>query len=516
MDEEKQQAGPSATVAAQTGPQPAEPELVDNQNFEGQFNFGRLVVILSALAFTLFVSFLDQTSVSTALPAIATDLNAFETISWIGTSFLIANTSFQLINGRLSDIFGRRTCLLICMVLLAIGDLLCGFAKSAVALYTFRGIAGIGAGGINSLVMIIFSDLTTLQQRGKYQGLMEVNIALGNGIGPLIGGAFSQSRAGWRWTFWFVVPVTVIAGIAVFLATPQSQKSQGRMIDKAKMIDYPGMFLSLAGVIFILIPISGGGTTYEWSSALVISFLTIGTILILAFIIVQYRFARHPTMPFRLFELPSAKILFAHNFISGVVYYTDLYYLPLYYQVILDKSPLISGVLILPLILGFSFASAAGGLAIARLGRCNPVIRTGYVLWTAGAGGRIAFGPATSLGTIVGCLVVEGVGLGLSMQPVMIALLSNTRKEDRAVVTGLRNFLRTVGGAVGLGGAAAVINNVLVDHLPAGLPRAAASQLSILLDTLPKEQRAEVVEVYMRGLHIVFYFGAPLIGACLV
>lgn len=158
------------------------------------------------------------------------------------------------------------------MVLLAVGDLLCGFAKSAVALYTFRGIAGIGAGGINSLVMIIFSDLTTLQQRGKYQGLMEVNIALGNGIGPLIGGAFAQSRAGWRWTFWsvprlhthfgddiadtisrFVVPVTAIAGIAVFLATPQSQKSQGRMIDKAKMIDYPGMFLSLAGVIFILV-----------------------------------------------------------------------------------------------------------------------------------------------------------------------------------------------------------------------------------------------------------------------
>lgn len=157
------------------------------------------------------------------------------------------------------------------MVLLAVGDLLCGFAKSAVSLYIFRGIAGIGAGGINSLVMIIFSDLTTLKQRGKYQGLMEVNIALGNGIGPLIGGAFSQSRAGWRWTFWyvqavdkstagltgyrFVVPVTCIAGIAVFLATPKSQLSQGRMIDKAKMIDYPGMLLSLAGVIFLLVSI---------------------------------------------------------------------------------------------------------------------------------------------------------------------------------------------------------------------------------------------------------------------
>ncbi|KAL1651917.1 hypothetical protein SLS58_000040 [Diplodia intermedia] len=497
MDEENQQAGPSAAAAdpaGRLGPAPAKSELVDNQNFEGQFKFGRLVVILSALAFTLFVSFLDQTSVSTALPAIATDLNAFETISWIGTSFLIANTSFQLINGRLSDIFGRRTCLIICMVLLAVGDLMCGFAKSAVALYTFRGIAGVGAGGINSLVMIIFSDLTTLQQRGKYQGLMEVNIALGNGVGPLIG---------------------VLAGIAVFLVIPQSPTSQGRMTDKVKMIDYPGMFLSLAGVIFLLIPISGGGTTYDWSSPLVISFLVIGAILIIAFIVVQARFARHPTMPFRLFERNSAKILFAHNFISGVVYYTDLYYLPLYYQVILDKSPLTSGVLILPLILGFSLASAAGGFAISRLGRCLPVIRTGYVLWTAGAGGRIAFGPATSIATIAGCLVVEGVGLGLSMQPVMIALLSNTRKEDRAVVTGLRNFLRTVGGAVGLGIAAAIINNVLLQHLPAGLPRAAASQLSVLLDTLPVEQRAEVVAVYMRGLHVVFILGAPLMGACL-
>ncbi|KAL0256146.1 hypothetical protein SLS55_008538 [Diplodia seriata] len=351
MDEENQQAGPSAAAAGPAG-RPAKSELVDNQNFEGQFKFGRLVVILSALAFTLFVSFLDQTSVSTALPAIATDLNAFETISWIDRH--------------------------------------------------------------------------------------------------------------------------------------------------------------------LQIPISGGGTTYDWSSPLVISFLVIGAILIIAFIVVQARFARHPTMPFRLFERNSAKILFAHNFISGVVYYTDLYYLPLYYQVILDKSPLTSGVLILPLILGFSLASAAGGFAIARLGRCLPVIRTGYVLWTAGAGGRIAFGPGTGIATIAGCLVVEGVGLGLSMQPVMIALLSNTRKEDRAVVTGLRNFLRTVGGAVGLGIAAAIINNVLLQHLPAGLPRAAASQLSVLLDTLPVEQRGEVVAVYMRGLHVVFILGAPLMGACLV
>lgn len=221
-------------------------------------------------------------------------------------------------------------------------------------------------------------------------------------------------------------------------------------------------------------------------------------------------------MPFRLFERRSAQILFTHNFISGVVYYTDLYYLPLYYQVVLDKSPLVSGVMILPLILGFSLASGAGGFIISRLGRCNPVIRSGYVLWTAGAGGRIAFGPGTSTGTIVGCLVVEGVGLGLSMQPAMIALLANTRKEDRAVVTGLRNFLRTVGGAIGLAIAAAIVNNVLLNHMPPGIPRKEASELALLLDSLSPAESAQLVAVYMRGLHIVFYLGAPLMGACLV
>jgi MFS family permease len=138
------------------------------------------------------------------------------------------------------------------MALLALGDLLCGFAKSPAQLYVFRGIAGVGAGGINSLVMIIFSDMTTLQQRGKYQGLLESNIALGNGVGPLIGGVFAESSATWRWTFWYVVPVTIFAAVVIFLTLPVS-KTEGRAIDKVKMIDYWGMVLSLAGVIFLLV-----------------------------------------------------------------------------------------------------------------------------------------------------------------------------------------------------------------------------------------------------------------------
>lgn len=134
----------------------------------------KLAIAISALSVCLFVSFLDQTCVSTATPSIAAELNTGASTSWIGASFLIASTSFQLINGRLSDIFGRKILLFICLALMAIGDLLCGFSKTAVQFYAFRGVAGIGGGGINSLVMIIVSDITNLQNRGKYQGELAV------------------------------------------------------------------------------------------------------------------------------------------------------------------------------------------------------------------------------------------------------------------------------------------------------------------------------------------------------
>lgn len=128
------------------------------------------MVAVPALSVALFVSFIDQTSVATATPKIASDLDTGAATSWIGASFLIASTAFQLINGRLSDIFGRKTLLLICLGLMGVGNLGCGFATNAIQLFGCRAVAGIGGGGINSLVMIIVSDITTLQNRGTYQG----------------------------------------------------------------------------------------------------------------------------------------------------------------------------------------------------------------------------------------------------------------------------------------------------------------------------------------------------------
>lgn len=162
--------------AASAGhPQPKDD--TDAESIGGQRNTmsrKRMLLAFSALSVCLFVSFIDQTSVSTAVPAIAEDLDTGTATSWIGTSFLIASTAFQLINGRLSDIFGRKNLLMICLVLMAVGDVLCGFSRTKEQLFAFRAVAGIGGGGINSIVMIIVSDITTLENRGKYQGKFKV------------------------------------------------------------------------------------------------------------------------------------------------------------------------------------------------------------------------------------------------------------------------------------------------------------------------------------------------------
>jgi MFS family permease len=217
-------------------------------------------------------------------------------------------------------------------------------------------------------------------------------------------------------------------------------------------------------------------------------------------------------MPLRVFERTSAKIMFTHNFITGIVYYSDLYFLPLYFQVVLGHSPLISGVLILPLILGFSAASSTAGFILYRLGRCNPVIWVGYVLWTAGAGCHIAFGPTTSIGITVGCLLLEGLGIGFSMQPVMIALLANTRKEDRAVVTSLRNFLRTVGGAIGLALCTAIVNNVMTKNLPPTLAERNVMELLGLLDSLSQDEQDTQICIHERSSHYFLSWVPPSWG----
>ncbi|CUA73715.1 putative transporter C3H1,06c [Schizosaccharomyces pombe 972h-] [Rhizoctonia solani] len=406
-------------------------DIVTVEDQSSRLPFKKLLVVFLSLFVCLFVSFLDQTSVSTVLPAIAHDLGAADRINWVGISFLVATTSSQIVIARLSDIFGRKLVLISVIVLFTVGNLLSGFAQTAIWLFTARAISGIGGGGINSLCMIIMSDVVSLKERGKYQGFLGAAVALGSGIGPLVGGALST--AGWRWVFWFTVPISIACIGQLWWLLPQNKLS-GNFLEKVRKVDFIGSLLSLASVVLILVPISGGGTYYSWHSALVIAMLSVGSVLAILFLLVEWRVATLPILPLHLFRVKNILIIYVTTIMTGIIYYCNLYFLPSYYTDARGFTPIQAGVYLLPLVLIQTLASSLCGQVLVRTRSPKPLIIAGFSLWCIGAGLQSTFGMETR-GTL---------------QTTLVAAQASVGKEHRAVVTGARNFFRTLGGAIGL------------------------------------------------------------------
>ncbi|CAG8978072.1 hypothetical protein HYALB_00000744 [Hymenoscyphus albidus] len=482
----------------------------------------KLIIVFCGLAFSLLISFVDQNSIGIALPKIGEELNAATTIAWAGTSSLIANTVFQVLYGRLSDIFGRKIVFLCAVGLLALGDLLCGFARSGPQLYVFRAISGVGNGGITALTMMIVSDVVTLEDRGKYGGILGACVGLGNTIGPFLAAAFVQNST-WRGLFWLICPTAVISGILVAFTLPPS-KVHGSTKEKIKAIDYYGTIFSSAAIMLLLIPISGGGTYFAWYSPMVISMITLGSICMLIFLIVEWKFARMPMMPLRLFRIPAVAAIMAQNFLLGIVYYSHLYYLPIYYQEARQFSPILSAALTIPLVASQSVMSVLSGQYISRTKRYGEVIWAGYALWTLGAGLMLLCTRTTPQWQIVIFLLIEGAGVGFVFQPTLVAAQAHSKKADRAVVISVRNFLRQFGGALGLAISSLAFSNSLKDSfaliastLPMGyVDQVLASLLSIPnIAALDATQREGVLNAYMSGSRTVFYLWAPIMAVCL-
>ena len=238
--------------------------------------------------------------------------------------------------GRLSDIFGRKITLQVAVALLVLGDLLCSIANTAIQLYAFRALSGIGGGGITNIAMVIVSDIVPLKERGKYQGFISAACSLGNAIGPFVGGGFASSGQ-WRWLFRTISFSGVLAAIIIHIIVPL-KPVDGSVMAKVRMIDYAGILLSSAGTIFLLIPISGGGSTFDWTSSTCLGLLISGVLCLVAFVVVEAWFARLPILPrksfalnfvdvranmleVRLFTMWTPTVVMIISFLIGMIYY---------------------------------------------------------------------------------------------------------------------------------------------------------------------------------------------------
>lgn len=472
----------------------------------------KLLIVTATLSLTLLITFIDQNGIGVTLPTIAEDLNAANTISWAGTSSLIANTTFQMLYGRLSDIFGRKVVYLCAVGLLSIAALLCGLSRSAPMFYVFRGVAGIGGGGVTNLSMIILSDIVTLEQRGKYQGIIGAFVGLGNVAGPFLAAGFI-SRTTWRAFFWMISPLAALVGGVAWWLLPTRAPAAGFQ-ESVKKIDYAGVLTSSIGVIFILIPISGGGSYFPWDSPLVISMLTIGALSFVMFIFVEWKFAKLPMMPLMIFKNPVIRVMLCQSFLFGAVYQSYLYYLPLYFQNVKGYSVIVSAAFTACLVSFQASFSILAGQYISRTKRYGEIIWAGFGSWTLGSGLMLYYKRSTPPGLIVIPLIFVGIGVGFIFQPTLVAFQAHVPKSKRAVIVSNRNFFRCAGGACGLAISAAVLQAALRANLPA--ENAYLAEDTYSLPKLAGPGYDDVLDAYMAASRAVFILQVPLIGICLL
>ncbi|KAF8634502.1 hypothetical protein AX17_004199 [Amanita inopinata Kibby_2008] len=425
--------------------------------------FDKIVVVFLSLGLCIVVSALDSVVVATALPTISTAFDAGAIVSWVPAAFLLTSTSFQLLYGRFSDIFGRKVSLSISMAIFMVGNLIAGFSTSIGQLIVARGISGAGGGGIISMCQIVISDIVSLRERGKYQGFIGVIVALGYAIGPVIGGALSEN-VNWRWCFWISIPVSLVATAIVLFALPL-KPVRGSIKKKLLAIDYLGTVLSLIGCGLILLPLIWGGVTFPWVSPQVLATLFAGLLILVLFCLWEWKGARLPIVPMYIFGNTTVTGVYITMFVNGFIFFSSIYYVPQYLQLVFGDTPVRAGIFLVPYLVGQMMASWISGTLVSRTGKYRAIIYTGFAMWAVACGLLSSLRPWSPRVSLVIYMLLAGTGAGQTLQTTTVAAQASVPRQDVSVVTSFRNFVRLLGGALSLAIGSTVINNTLRDSM---------------------------------------------------
>ncbi|GAA5826068.1 hypothetical protein JCM3770_005229 [Rhodotorula araucariae] len=484
-----------------------------------------IIIVFASMQLAVFLSFLDQTIVSTALPNISAAFNAGRSSAFVASAYLLTSSAVQPVWGRLSDVFGRKVTLLACVAIFLIGSLACALAKTMLQLIIFRGLQGVGGGGLLTLVLIIVSDIVSLKDRGKYQGITEATILIGNLAGPLVGGVLAQNVS-WRWCFWINLPIGGVAMLVIILFLPL-KAVRGSMKQKLLQIDYGGALLATFATVLVILPLNWGGVSFNWVSGPVLGCLISGVVGYGIFMLYEWRVAEIPIVPPFIFRNQTVAAVFASTFLNGATILTQVYYLPQYFQVVRGDSPIRSGILIIPQLVTTTVFVFISGQIVSRTGEYKPSICVGYAMWTVGLGLLSTLDEHSSVARIVGYQILNGAGQGGTLQTSMVAAQAAVARSEMSVVTSVRNFMRSLGGTVFLVIAATILNNILRSKLsplgfandlisaviddPTGIWRTSGSVGTRLLD-LSSTQKAQIISAYVQGFHTLFHVLCGLIG----
>jgi EmrB/QacA subfamily drug resistance transporter len=455
--------------------------------------------VFGALFLVLLLAALDQTIVSTALPTIVGELGGLTHLSWVVTAYLLSSTVVGPLYGKLGDLYGRKIVLQIAVVIFLAGSALCGLAQDMMQLVAFRALQGIGGGGLIVTTIAIISDIIPPRERGRYQGFFGATFGVATIIGPLLGGFFVDQLS-WRWIFYVNLPTGALAlgVIASVLPSPTARRSH--------QIDYAGAVLLTLALSALVMFTSLGGTSFAWSSPVILSLMAGALVAAVAFIFAEWR-AVEPILPLELFRNRNFSVSSTVGFIVGVALFGSVTYLPIYLQVVKGETPTASGLQLMPMMLGMLVTSIVSGRIISRWGRYKPFPIAGTAIMTLGLVLVSRLSVKGSVWQMSLDASVLGLGMGMVMQVLVLAVQNSVDYKHLGVATSGTMLFRSIGGAIGVSLFGAIFANGLARGLH-GVTSSGADIMSAVnpmaLQALSPAARAPYVQAVMGALHPVF------------
>jgi EmrB/QacA subfamily drug resistance transporter len=479
-----------------------------------QLTHREIQLVFVGLMAGMLVAALDQTIVATALPTIVGDLGGLNHLSWVVTAYLLTSTISVPVYGKVSDLLGRKVVFQFALVVFVIGSMLCGLSQNMAQLIGFRAFQGLGAGGLLAMAQAIIGDVVAPRERGKYQGYLGTVFAFASVVGPLLGGFFVDNLT-WRWVFYINVPI----GIAAFLITSSVLNLQ--FVKVQHRIDYLGAALVAGAATCLLLVTVWGGSEFAWTSPVIVGLGFAGVAMLIGFFVQEGR-AEEPIIPLRLWKNPVFTVATGLEFLVGFAMFGAIIFLPLWLQTVGGASAQNSGLLILPLMAGLMTSSIVSGRLITKTGRYKRFPVTGTALISIGLYLLSTMGVGTSYAQSSAYMIVLGLGIGMIIQVMVLAVQNSVEHRDLGTATATESFIRSMGGAFGVAVFGAILTSRLTHSLEQLLPKGSSINPADLTGSpatiaqLPTAVHDAVIQALANALHFVFLAAVPLTVAAFV